>query len=89
MRDCVCYAAECGFYLHDTGGYGNVLTGGDLYLDVCSLLLRSRGWIRADKGRGMGTTRKPLHRLGQGGGGCPKAGTLGGEKRHKQEMLRR
>ena len=75
-------------YLHDTGGYGKVLTG-DLYRDVCSPLLQSRGGIEKDESRGTGPPGSPCVRLGQGRGGCPKAGALGGKKRHRQESLKR
>ena len=60
MQDCECCVAECGFYLRDTGGYGKVLIGGDLYLDECSQLPQSRGCIEKAENRDTGPTRKPL-----------------------------
>ena len=84
MQDCECYAAECGFYLHDTGGCGKVLIGGDLYRDVCRSLEDALERMRVEA---QGPPGSPCLRLGQGGGGCPKAGALGGKKRPRQELL--
>lgn len=49
MQDSVCYAIECAFYLQDNGGHGKVLTGGDVYLEVCFLWLLLKGWIREEE----------------------------------------
>ena len=60
-----------------------------MYRDVCLLWHLSIGWIREGESGARGTTRKPLHGVGQGKADCSKAGALGGEERHTVEKLKR